>query len=129
LFRAEAVLPKEIKHKSMHTTAEAPPCPSKAEDKDLLESGRLKAVANLQRYPDETRTWRDPKVKKKDLNMGILVLLRSPRTESSGKLEPKWEGPYVIIKKTRPGTFRLADLQGLKLEHSWNAENIQWFYI
>jgi hypothetical protein len=37
LFGAGAVLPKEIKYQSLHTTAEAPPCPSEAEEKDLLE--------------------------------------------------------------------------------------------
>jgi hypothetical protein len=42
---------------------EVPPCPTKAEDKDLLEPGRLKAVANLQKYQDEARTWRDLNVK------------------------------------------------------------------
>jgi hypothetical protein len=29
------------------------PCPSEVEEKDLLESDRLKAVANLQKYQDE----------------------------------------------------------------------------
>jgi hypothetical protein len=67
--------------------------PSEAEEKDLLESERHKAVANLQKYQDETRSWRDSKVKKKDFDIGNLVLLRSPRTESSGKLESKREGP------------------------------------
>jgi hypothetical protein len=47
LFRAEVVLPKEIKHQSMRTTAGAAPCPNEAKEKDLLESERLKAVANL----------------------------------------------------------------------------------
>jgi hypothetical protein len=46
LFGAEAVLPKEIKHQSLHTIAEVPPCPSEAEEKDLLESERLKVVEN-----------------------------------------------------------------------------------
>jgi hypothetical protein len=86
LFRAEAVLPEEIKHQSLRTTAEAPPCPNKAEEKDLLELERLKAVTNLQKYQDETRSWRDPKVKKRDFDVGNLVLLWSPYTESSGKL-------------------------------------------
>jgi hypothetical protein len=54
-----------------------------------LESERLKAVANLQKYQDDTRFWRDPKVKKKEFDVGNLVLLRSPCTESSSKLEPK----------------------------------------
>jgi hypothetical protein len=37
LFRADAVLPEEIKHQSLCTTAEGPPCPSEAEEKNLLE--------------------------------------------------------------------------------------------
>jgi hypothetical protein len=79
LFGAEAVIPKEIKHQSLHTTTEAPSCPNEAEEKDLLESERLKAVTNLQNYQDETRNWRDQKVKKRDFDVGNLVLLRSPR--------------------------------------------------
>jgi hypothetical protein len=58
----------------------------------LLESDRLKAVRNMQRYQDETRNWRDLKVKKRDFDVGNLILLQSTRTESSGKLESKWKG-------------------------------------
>jgi hypothetical protein len=90
LFGAEAVQLEEIKHQSLLTTAEAPPCLNEVEEKDLLESKRLKAIVNLQKYQDETRSWRDPKVKKRDFDMGNLVLLRSLRTESSGRLESKW---------------------------------------
>jgi hypothetical protein len=95
----------------------------------LLESERLKVVTNLQKYQNETRNWRDPKVKKRDFDVGNLVLLRSPRTESSGKLEAKWEGPYVIVEKTRPEAYHLTDHQGSKLEHSWNVDNLCRFYI
>jgi hypothetical protein len=62
----------------------------KPRKKDLLESERLKAVTNLQKYQDETRNWRDLKVKKRDFDVGNIVLLWSPCTESSGKLESKW---------------------------------------
>jgi hypothetical protein len=57
--------------------------------KILLESERLKVVANLQKYHDKRRSWRDLKVKKREFDVGNLVLLRSPHTESSGKLESK----------------------------------------
>jgi hypothetical protein len=124
LFRTEAVLPKEIKHQWLRTTTEASPCPSEAEDKELLESDMLKAVTNLQKYQDEMRSWRDPKVKKREFDVGNLVLLQSPRTESSSKMESKWEGTYIVIKKTRPGVYHLADPQGPKLEHSWNVDNL-----
>jgi hypothetical protein len=109
LFGAEAVLPKEIKHRSLCTKVEVLLCPSEAQEKDLSESERLKEVVNLQKYQDETRSWRDPKVKKKDFDVGNLVLLWSLCTKSSGKLESKWEGPNVIIEETRPGAHHLAD--------------------
>jgi hypothetical protein len=90
------------------TIAEVSSCPSEAE-KDLLELDRLKAVTNLQKYQDKTKSWRDPKVKKREFDVGNLFLLQSPRMESSCKLESKWDGPYIIIEKTKPGAYRLAD--------------------
>jgi hypothetical protein len=50
LFGAEAVLPEEIKHKSLRTMTEASPRPNEAEDKDLLEPNRVMVVVNLQKY-------------------------------------------------------------------------------
>jgi hypothetical protein len=75
------------------------------------------------------RAWRDKNVKQKHIEVGDLVLLRSPRMEASGKLELKWTGPFLVIEKTRPGSFHLADTECRKLEHSWNADNLHCFYI
>jgi hypothetical protein len=50
-------------------------CPSEAEEKDLLESDKLKAIANLQKYQEEKKAWRDPKVKLRELYVGNMVLL------------------------------------------------------
>jgi hypothetical protein len=122
-------LRQHYQKKSSIKGAKLPPCPSEAEEKDLLESERLKAVENLQKYQDKTRSWRNLKVKKRDFDVSNLVLLWSPHTESSSKLKSKWEEPYVIIKKTRPEAYRLMDPQGPKLEHSWNADNLHRFYI
>jgi hypothetical protein len=47
LFRVEVVLLEEIKHHSLRTIAEAPPCLGEAGENYLLESERLKKVANL----------------------------------------------------------------------------------
>jgi hypothetical protein len=62
MYGADAVLPEEVKHQSLRTAIGTPACPSEAKEKDLLESDRLKTVANLQKYQEETRAWRDPKV-------------------------------------------------------------------
>jgi hypothetical protein len=129
LFGAKAVLLEEIKHWSLRTTSEVSPCPSEAKDTNLLESDMLKAMVNLQKYQEETRAWRDPKVKRREFNIGDLVLLWSPCTKSSDKLESKWARSYVVAQKSRPGPYHLSDSQGKMLEHSWNADNLWCFYI
>jgi hypothetical protein len=108
---------------------EVSPCPNKAEDKELLEPDMLKAVVNLQKYQEETKAWRDPNVKQEIFQVGDLVLLQSPRTKSSDKLESKWVGPYTVTEKMRPGVYRLSDSQDKMLDHSWNANNLHHFYI
>jgi hypothetical protein len=47
MYIADAVLQEEVKHQSLRTATETLACPSKAEEKDLLELDRLKAIANL----------------------------------------------------------------------------------
>jgi hypothetical protein len=112
MYGVEAVLPEEVKHRSLRTATTTPACPSEAEEKDMLESDRLKVVANLQKYQEETRPWIDPKVKLRDFDVGNLVLLRSPHTENTSKFEAKWTGPYVVTEKTLPDTYHLSDPQG-----------------
>jgi hypothetical protein len=102
-------------------------CPSEAKEMDLLELDRLKAVANLHKYQEETRSWRDPKVKLQELDVGNSAFLRSPRTKSSKILESKWAGPYVVTENPRPGAYHLLDFLGRMIEHSWNMENLNHF--
>jgi hypothetical protein len=100
MYRAEAVLSEDVKHQSLRTAMAAPACPSEAEEKYLLESDRLKAVANLLKYQEETRAWRDPKVKLRDFVVGNFVLLQIPHTKSTDKFEAKWTRPYMVTQKT-----------------------------
>jgi hypothetical protein len=66
----------------------------------------------LQKYQEETRAWREPMIKFWDFDLGNLVLLRSPLTESTDQFEAKWTGPYVITEKTRPRAYHLLNPQG-----------------
>jgi hypothetical protein len=50
MYGTKAMLPEEIKHQSMRTATETIPCPNEAEEKDLLDSDRLKAVVYLEKY-------------------------------------------------------------------------------
>jgi hypothetical protein len=69
----------------------------------------------LNKYQTTTKTWRD--------------IIRTARTESKGKLEPKLEGPFLIKKKTSPNSYRLASQTGEDLEHSWNVDNLRKYYM
>jgi hypothetical protein len=102
LYGEGLVTPEEIKLLSARTNVEAVNSPTEVESKDLLEPERMKAVENLQSYQDETKAWRDKKVWLKHIDVGDLLLLRSPRTEALGKLEPKLTRPFVVMEKTRP---------------------------
>jgi hypothetical protein len=75
MYGAEAMLPEEIKHRSLQAAAESTTCSNEVEEKDLLEPDRLKAVTNLKKYQEETRAWRDTKVKLNEFEAENLVLL------------------------------------------------------
>ena len=43
------------------------------------------------------------------LEVSDLVLRRTQSTKEKHKLSPPWEGPYMVTKVIRPGTYRLKD--------------------
>jgi hypothetical protein len=87
-YRAEVVLPEEINHRSLRTTTEILTCPSEAKEKDLLESNRIKVVTNLQKYQDETKAWRDLKVKLWELNLGAWFSYEAPAPRAPANWRP-----------------------------------------
>jgi hypothetical protein len=110
LFSEEAVLPKEITHKSPRVTLVKDRPHSQDEEqltKDLAEEFRCQAVNNLRIYQDETTRWRNKKVNPHQINSGDMVLIRKQNAKMVGKLQPKWLGPYLATQSTRPGAFTL----------------------
>jgi hypothetical protein len=71
----------------------------------------------------------DHTVVRREFNEGDLVLVRTTRTESRGKLEPKLEGPFIVKTKASPSAYRLTTPSGEDLEHSWNIDNLRKFFV
>jgi hypothetical protein len=88
------------------------------------ESGQKLAV-----LPKCNKSMERQKVNLKHMEVGDLVLLRSPCTDASGKLEPKWTEPFVFVERKRSESFRLADNEGRVHEHSWNPDDLHCFFI
>jgi hypothetical protein len=97
--------------------------------KDLIDGDRVLALQALNKYQAQTKAWRDNSVIPREFKEGDLVLTRTIRTVSQGKLEPKWEGPYIVKTKTSPNTYRLTTTSGEDLEHSWNIDNLRKFFV
>jgi hypothetical protein len=94
--------PQEIKHGSPRTNASTVPDIDEPTSKDLIDGDRVFALQALNKYQAQTKAWRDHAVVPREFNEGDLVLVRTIRTESQGKLEPKWEGPFIIKTKASP---------------------------
>ena len=91
--------PHELKHGSPQTNPKATPDINELAAKDMLDGDRVKALDALNKYQAATKALRDKVVTPKEFEEGGLVLIRTGRTESRGKLEPKWEGPFIIKRK------------------------------
>jgi hypothetical protein len=87
------------------------------------------ALQALNKYQAQTKAWRDHAVVPREFNEGDLVLVQTTRTESQGKLEPKWEGPFIVKTKASPSAYRLTTPSGEDLEHSWNIDNLRNFFV
>jgi hypothetical protein len=121
--------PQELNHGSPRTNKLAVPDVDEPTSKDLIDGDHVLALQALDKYQVQTKAWRDNAVVPREFNEGDLVLVRTTQTESRGKLEPKWEGPFIVKSKASPSAYRLATSSGEDLEHSWNIDNLRKFFI
>ena len=78
----------------------------------------MEAGENITTYQDQTKKWRDSQVIRKLIQDGDLVLRRKPNAKNVGKLETKWEDPYVAKAAGRLGSFYLTNGEGKTTTHT-----------
>jgi hypothetical protein len=129
LFDDEAITPEEAKAGSIRTIALVEDEANYSVAKDTIEGTRLQAVENINKYQAETIKWRDRKVRLKDIKLGHMVLRRVANPDTVGKLQLKWEGPFLIVSSSRPDSYRLKDMDGNDIRRSWNADELRRYYV
>ena len=97
--------------------------------KDAIEGTRLQAVENINKHQAETIKWHDRKVRLKNIKPGHLVLRRVANPDTVGKLQLKWEGPFLVVSSSRPGSYRLKDMDDNDIPRSWNADELRRYYV
>jgi hypothetical protein len=129
LFGDEAITPEEARRGSIRTMASTEDEEGYKITKDTIEGTRLQEVDHINRYQAETIKWRDRKVKLKNIKLGRLVLRRVANPDTVGKLQLKWEGPFLVVSSSRPRSYRLKDMDGNDIPRSWNADELRRYYV
>jgi hypothetical protein len=129
LFGDEAITPEEAKVGSIRTVASVEDEANYSVAKDTIEGTRLQAMENINKYQAETMKCRDRKVRLKNIKPGHLVLRRVANPDIIGKLQLKWEGLFLVVSSSRPGSYRLKDMDGNDIPRSWNANELQRYYV
>jgi ribonuclease HI len=104
LFGDEAVTPEDVKAGSIRIVASAEDEADYHVTKDTIEGTRLQVVENITKYQAKTIKCRDRKVRLKDIKPGHLVLRRVANPDKVSKLQLKWEGPFLVVSSSRPGS-------------------------
>jgi hypothetical protein len=129
LFGDEAITPEEAKAGSIRTAVSAGDKADYHVTKDTIEGTRLQVVENIYKYQAETIKWRDRKVRLKNIKPGHLVLRRVANPDTVGKLQLKWEEPFLVVSSSRPSSYRLKDMDDNDIPRSWNADELRRYYV
>ena len=94
----------------------------------LLEETCLWAATCAARYQQALCLYHSYKVHAWSFEEGDLVLRCVQSAKGTNKLTPKWEGPYRVVRVTRPGAVRVETGDGIQLQKSWVIEHVYKFY-
>ena len=101
---------------------------ARIEDLDSVEEARLAAQIHAARYAQGLRWYHDRTVKHRSFEVGDLVLRRKQDSKDVHKLASPWEGPFIVKRIGRPGSYRLMTQDGVEVPNSWNIEHLRRFY-
>jgi hypothetical protein len=129
LFGDEAITLEEARTGSIITLASTEDEGDCQITKDTIEGTRLQAIEHINKYQAKTIKWSDIKVRLKNIKPCHLVIRRVANPDIVGKLQLKWEGPFLVVSSSRPGSYRLKDMDDNDIPRSWNADELRRYYV
>ena len=130
VYGSEAILPADIAFRAprVENYDEEQAIAVRTENVDRAKEERLITCVCIAKYLEGLRRYYNHTIKGRSFVIGDLVLRRKQKTEGMHKLSSPWEGPYVVKEVTRPGSYRLCDLDGIDVPNSWHIEHLIRFY-
>jgi hypothetical protein len=130
VYGAEAILPTDLEYGSPKARAYTDQSNrvNREDSLDQLEEARDMALLHSARYQQSLQRYHARGVRSRDLQVGDQVLRLRQDARGRHKLTPPWEGPFVIAKVLKPGTYKLANSQGEVYNNAWNIQQLRRFY-
>ncbi|GJU57564.1 reverse transcriptase domain-containing protein [Tanacetum coccineum] len=133
VYGTEAVIPAEIGMPTIRT-AEVNITTNDDErriDLDILEERREQAAIREEKAKLKMKGYYDAKVRGVSFRPGDFVYRANDAShaEDTGKLGPKWEGPYEVTEALGKGAYKLRDMDGRELPRTWNICNLKKCYL
>jgi transposase InsO family protein len=124
VYGAEAILPTDLEYGSPRTKVydDRGNQTSREDSLDQLEETRDVALLHSARYQQSLRRYHAQRVRPWDFQVGDLGIRLRQDARGRHKLTPPWEGPFIIAKVLKPGTYKLANDQGEVYSNAWNIE-------
>ncbi|GKB97400.1 hypothetical protein Tco_0983537 [Tanacetum coccineum] len=123
-YGTEAVIPAEIRMPTFRTTELDIAKNDEALEinLDLIEEKREQAAIREAKSKRQMEKYYNTKVRNTSFKPGDLVYRsnEASRVEDTGKLGPKWEGPYEVTEALRKGSYKLKDRNGKEVPRTWN---------
>jgi transposase InsO family protein len=131
VYGVEAILPTDLEYGSPRTKAydDQSNQTNREDSLDQLEEARDVALLHSARYQQSLRRYHARRVRPRGFQVGDLVYFSCDKTpEGATSLLPPWEGPFIIAKILKPGTYKLANNQGEVYNNAWNIQQLRRFY-
>ncbi|MCO5583039.1 hypothetical protein L7F22_036945 [Adiantum nelumboides] len=135
VYGQEALLPIEVELGSLRelareTTSSKEKLEQRILDLQRLELDREEATDYYITQANKKREQFNNKIKEKKLEEGMLVMRYDSRLDlsHSKKFLQRWEGPYVIFKKFKNGSYRLQGLSGKIHKYPVNGWRLKEFF-
>jgi hypothetical protein len=95
---------------------------------DQLEEALDVVLLHSVWYQQSLRRYHVRMVRPRDFQVGDLVLRLRQDARGRHNLTPPWEGPFIIAKILKPGTYKLTTDQGEVYSNAWNIKQLCRFY-
>ena len=97
---------------------------------ELINEVQDQSIIRMENYKEKTKEHFSKKSRVKNFQVGDLVLRDTEASDptNTGKLMPRWEGPYKIKEVLRPGTYKLMNMNISEIPNTWHGFRLRKFY-